>query len=115
MDYANIIVELTFVISLLSFVVSVVTEVTKNLSFLKKVPTELQVIVTSVIVTVGSYVGYSLNKNLPITFFCVFGAFFGSFIVALVSVRGWAFVKSIYSRVSSKNGENKNNDDKKEE
>lgn len=100
MEYSDIIVECTFTVSVLAFAVSAVTEATKNLPFLKKIPTQIQVLVLSFIATEGGYIGYSLSVGKPITFFCITAAFFCSFIVALVAENGWNSVTNLYKRVS---------------
>lgn len=102
MNYPDIVVDCGLIISVLAFVVSAVTEVTKNVSFLKKIPTQLQVIVLSVVLTVGTYVGYCMYVGSEITFFYVFASFFGGFVVALVAQNGWESVRRLYDRVSSK-------------
>ena len=102
MEYTSGIVVLIFIFSFFAFIVCIVTEVTKDISFLKKIPTQIQVIFLSEVLTIGSYIGYSNYIGISVTFFYVFASVFCGFFVALVSMQGWNVVVNIYKRVFKK-------------
>lgn len=107
MNIPDIAAKCGLIVSLLAFAVSAVTEATKDIPFFKKIPTQLQVLVLSLVFTVASYIAYSLYTGAEITFFCILGAFFGGFVVSLVAQGGWSSITKLYERVSSQKKDDK--------
>ena len=107
MNIPDIAANCGLIVSLLAFAVSVVTEATKGIPFLKKIPTQFQVLVLSVAFSVASYIGYSLYMGKEITFYYILGSFFGGFVVSLVAQGGWSSVTELYGRVSSRKRDDK--------
>ena len=80
------------VVAVLCTLISVITEFTKEVGVLKKIPTSFQVLITSVIVCeVGLFVG------LFVWYYPV-AAFFGAFVIAILCTRGWDYLISIFKR-----------------
>jgi len=82
----------------LAFIVSVIIEVIKNTEPLKKVPTQLVVIIVSIIVCTIGYVAYTAYSQITTTWYGIFAAFIASFIVAYVSMYGFDTLKELYNR-----------------
>ena len=76
-------------LSLVAFVVSVITELTKNISFLKKIPTILQVLLLSVLLWVILYFAACDTGYCVFTWYTLVGAIVAGFISAYVSSYGW--------------------------
>ena len=93
-EFANI----AMLIGCLATIVSVITQVTKELKFLKVIPTSLQVTVLSIALTILSYIAYTTYFNIVIEWFMIIGAVIGGFIVAFVSMFGWEKLYQIYNR-----------------
>lgn len=90
------------VIGFLAFIVSVITQVTKELWFLSKVPTSLQVIVLSVILTVFVYFAYVSVYQIVIQWYMVVGSVIIGFIVAFIAMFGWEKLSNLYLRFKKK-------------
>ncbi len=99
MEYllSNVALLLT-VIGVLAFTVSVITEVTKSVSFLNKIPTDIQVLVTSILLSVLSVLIYVDLSKTKIIWYYVIGAVVLGFFVAFVSMYGWEKLTTIYNR-----------------
>ena len=92
---------LIMVIAVLAFVVSVFTEVTKNISILKKIPTDLQVLTVSVLLTVLSYFAYVSYSNAKIIWYNIIGSVVIGFFVAFVAMYGWDKFRQLWERFKS--------------
>ena len=99
MEYllSNVALLLT-VIGVLAFTVSVITEVTKSVSFLNKIPTDIQVLVTSILLSVLSVLIYVDLSKTKIIWYYVIGAVVLGFFVAFVSMYGWEKLTTMYNR-----------------
>lgn len=93
---------LMMAVGVLAFLVSVITQVTKGLSFLNKIPTQLQVIVLSIVLSVIAYFSYTSFYVVKIEWYMVVGTVIGGFIVAFVAMFGWEKLSSLYSRFKKK-------------
>ncbi|MGB8455137.1 MAG: hypothetical protein WCD89_22755 [Anaerocolumna sp.] len=97
----NNLVTILGVIGMLAFLVSVITEVTKGVGFLKKIPTDIQVIVLSVFLCVFAYFAYATYAGLTVAWYLVIGAVIGAFIVAFVAMYGWDKLNVLYNRFTN--------------
>lgn len=86
------------VVGLLAFIINVITQLTKEIGFLSRIPTALQVIVTSLIICLLAYFGYSGYSGLTIQWYYVVGTIVGSFIVSYISMYGFDKLKELYER-----------------
>lgn len=82
----------------LAFIVTVIIEVIKNIKLLEKVPTQLVVIIVSMLVCVIGYLAYASYSGIAITWYYVFAAFISSFVVSYVSMYGFDTLKELYDR-----------------
>lgn len=86
------------VIGVLAFAVSVITQVTKGWGFLDKIPTAIQVYVTSLVLTVLGIIIYLQVKGYKIVWYYIVGAIILSFFISFVSTNGWDQLESLWKR-----------------
>ena len=89
---------LIMVIAVLAFVVSVFTEVTKNISIFKKIPTDIQVLTVSVLLTVMSYLAYASYINAKIIWYYIVGSIVLGLFVSFVAMYGWDKFSQLWNR-----------------
>ena len=85
-------------VAVLCTLISIITEFTKEVGVLKKIPTSFQVLITSVIVCeVGLFVGLSFY-HIALLWYYPVASFFGAFVIAILCTRGWDYLISIFKR-----------------
>lgn len=97
----NISVIMT-IIAVLCLIITVITEFTKEIGFLKKIPTSLQVLTLSLIVCITTFFAYLSYASLAFIWYYLLGVVFGSFVVALICTKGWDYVFEIWNRYNIK-------------
>lgn len=88
----NIVSNLSYIMIAVAIVctfVSIVTELTKEIRFLKKIPTSAQVTVTSIIVTIIILIAYASYKNIQIQWYYIFAAIIVGIFIAFITMYGW--------------------------
>lgn len=85
-------------ISILVFLVSVITEVTKRLPFLNKIPTDLEVFVLSIGFTLAAAFIFASYKAIAITWYFILAAIIAGFFVAFVAMYGWTKLYELWQR-----------------
>ena len=85
-------------LGVLAFMVSIVVQVIKELPKLKKIPTSIVALVTSLILCPVAVVVMCIYYKIVITWYYVFASFLAAFIVYLVATGGWEKVKDIWDR-----------------
>ena len=86
------------IVGLLAFMVSVVIEVIKALPWLNKLPTDLLVIVMSVVFTIIAFLAYMSYMSLVVMWYYAVGAILTGFFVAFVAMFGWEKLTELYNR-----------------
>jgi hypothetical protein len=86
------------IVGILAFLVSVITEVTKNLGFLKRIPTDTQVIFVAILLCQVAYFAYTSYFSVEIQWYYIAGNFIAAFIVAFVAMYGWEKLTKLYDR-----------------
>jgi hypothetical protein len=86
------------IIGLLALLVSVITEVTKGVVLLSKIPVDLQVIVLSLTLTIITYFAYISYTGDAIIWYCVAATIVAGFVVAYVVLYGWDKFTELYKR-----------------
>lgn len=92
---------LLVVAGILATAVQIITELTKGIGPLKKISTELQVMVTSLILTPVTMLALAQYYGVTIEWFMVFASFIAAFVIAYVAMYGWEKLSSIYERMKS--------------
>lgn len=98
----NIILEngaviLTIIGAMATFV-TIVTEFTKTWGFLDRIPTSLQVLAVSMLVSVLSVVIYVQMQKATMVWYYIAGAVVLGWIVAYVSMYGWEKLTEMWGR-----------------
>lgn len=78
--------------------VSVITEFTKEISFLKKIPTTLQVLVLSLVVCILGFFAYISYAEISFVWYHLVAVIFSGFIIALICSKGWDYFIDIVER-----------------
>ena len=86
------------VIGVLAFAVSIITQVFKGVSGLKKIPTDILVFVLSIGITVTAFVAYMQYIQQTILWYMILAAIMAGFLVAFVAMYGWEKVSELWKR-----------------
>lgn len=95
------------IIGVLAFVVSIVVQVFKGVSFLKKIPTDILVFVLSIGLTVTVLVAYMQYIQQTIIWYMIIAAILAGILVAFVAMYGWEKVSELWKRFYRGNVEGK--------
>lgn len=90
-------------IALICTVTSVITELTKEMGFLDRIPTALQVEVTSTLITVISYLAVASYKSWQITWYIIFGCIVIGILIGYITMYGWDSLISKFNKYYKKN------------
>lgn len=90
-------VILTIIGAMATFV-TIVTEFTKTWGFLDRIPTSLQVLAVSMLVSVLSVVIYVQMQKAEMIWYYIVGAIVLGWIVAYVSMYGWEKLTEMWGR-----------------
>ena len=90
--------QLLIVVAVICTLISVITEFTKEIGFLKKIPTSLQVLVLSIIICVIAFFAYISYAGIAFVWYYLVAVVFASFIVAIVCCKGWDYLLGIWKR-----------------
>ena len=85
-------------VSILAFVVSVLVEVTKNLPGFRNIPTDLEVLALSVVLSLLALFAYASYAGLVLTWYYIVVAILTGFFGAFISMFGWAKFTELWSR-----------------
>ena len=102
MDITQMISQVVLGMGILCVIISVITELTKGIGFLDKIPTKLQVLVLSVILTVTGFFAYAAYVSFVYAWYHVAAAFIASFFVAFITINGWDALTEIIGRFIKK-------------
>ena len=86
------------VLGALAFVVSIITEMLKDMPGVRKLPTKAFVILVSIIVTVAALLIYAAYIHIALLWHYVVLAVFASFVVAYIAMYGWDALKELKDR-----------------
>ena len=86
------------IIGAMATFVTIVTEFTKTWGFLDRIPTSLQVLVVSMLVSVLSVVIYVQMQKAEMMWYYIVGAIVLGWIVAYVSMYGWEKLTEMWGR-----------------
>lgn len=95
MQYASYIL---IAIGAMAFLVSVITQLIKELPWFKQVPTAVLVFVLALVLCPVSFLALMAWMSQPVTWYMMFACMMAAFIVALVALDGWERIKSIWDR-----------------
>lgn len=96
------IAQILTIIGVLAFLVSVITQVFKGVSFLSKIPTDILVFVLSIGMTVVVFIAYMQYIQQVILWYMILAAIIAGFIVAFVAMYGWEKFSELLKRFNKK-------------
>lgn len=96
------IAQILTIIGVLAFLVSVITQVFKGVSFLSKIPTDILVLVLSIGMTVVVFIAYMQYIQQVILWYMILAAIIAGFIVAFVAMYGWEKFSELLKRFNKK-------------
>lgn len=91
--------SLIAIIGILAFIVSVITQVIKEMPFINSVPTALLVMTLSVSMTPAAYIAYAQYNYMQLHWYMIAASIIAGFFVAFVAMFGWEKISDIYSRM----------------
>ena len=97
--------QLVVAVGALAFVVSVITEVIKGIGVMKKVPTDIVVIILSMVLTVVAFFAYAQYVALVVAWYWVVAALICGFFVAFIAMYGWSKLNELWTRFNPNNKE----------
>lgn len=95
------------VIGILAFAVSIIVQVFKGVSVLKKIPTDIFVFVLSIGLTVTAFVAYMQYVQQTILWYMIIASILAGLLVAFVAMYGWEKVSELWKRFYRGNVEGK--------
>lgn len=100
---AEMLPQLVIAIGTLAFVVSVITEVIKGIGVMKKVPTDIVVIILSMVLTVVAFFAYAQYAALVVAWYWAVAAIICGFFVAFIAMYSWDKINELWARFNPKN------------
>lgn len=98
---------LLIVVAVVCTLITIITQLTKEVGILKKIPTSLQVLITSVIICEVILFGFLSFYDIVFIWYYPIAALFGSFLIAYICMFGWEKLLNIFSSfLIQKDGEN---------
>lgn len=85
-------------VAVLCTLITVITEFTKEIGILNRIPTDLQVLVLSIIVCVITFFAWISYMKITFVWYYLVAVIFGSFIVAIICTKGWQYLTDIWKR-----------------
>ena len=98
-DLINYGTSLVAIIGVLAFIVSVITQVIKEVPVVANIPTSLLVIMLSISMTPATYIAYAQYSYMQIHWYMIAASIIAGFFVAFVAMFGWEKISDIYSRM----------------
>lgn len=97
--------QLMVAIGTLAFVVSVITEVIKGIGVFKKIPTDIVVIILSMVLTIVAFFAYAQYTSITIVWYWIVAAIICGFFVAFIAMYGWSKLSELWARFNPNNKE----------
>lgn len=103
-QYAQILAYALVALAVAAFTVSVITEVTKSMGILDRIPTALQVIILSVAICQLAYLGYLSYMHQKVVWYGVAVILVFAFYVAFLAMYGWEKLAELWNRYKKPGG-----------
>jgi len=97
--------SLVSVIGMLAFIVSAITQATKNLPGLQRIPTDAQVIALSLLFTLLAVLAYAQLSGLAVRWYLIAAVLPLGLLVSFVAMYGWATARDLWQRLALREGE----------
>ncbi|MBQ3287078.1 MAG: hypothetical protein IJH45_03905 [Firmicutes bacterium] len=103
-DAINMIPQLLTALGALAALTSIITELTKNLGFLSRIPTDAQVIVTSLLLAAAAACAWAEATNTACTWYLAAATITLGLLAAFVAMYGWATFFDLLQRFDPAQG-----------
>ena len=103
-DLMNTIPALLTALGALAALTSVITELTKNLGFLSRIPTDAQVIVTALLLNCGAAWAWADSAGTAPAFQLAAGSIVCGLLTAFIAMYGWATFFDLLQRFDPARG-----------
>lgn len=90
--------KIILIVAVICTLISVITEFTKEIGFLKKIPTTLQVLILSIAICVIAFFAYLSYASIAFVWYYLVAVIFAAFIIAIVCCKGWDYLLDIWKR-----------------
>ena len=94
----NNLVVILGMVGALAFMLNIIVEITKDIGFLKRIPTTAYVLILSRILCVLAYLAYVSYMSLKVYWYMLFFVVMGSFVVSYVATYGWDKMFELWNR-----------------
>ena len=78
--------------------VSIITDFTKEIGILKLIPTDLQVLVLSIIICTIVFFAYISYAKISFVWYYLVATIFAAFVIAIICTKGWDYLIGIWKR-----------------
>ncbi len=78
--------------------VSIITEFTKEIGILNRIPTDLQVLVLSIIICTIVFFAYISYAKISFVWYYLVATIFAAFVIAIICTKGWDYLIGIRKR-----------------
>lgn len=78
--------------------VSIITEFTKEIGILNRIPTDLQVLVLSIIICTIVFFAYISYAKISFVWYYLVATIFAAFVIASICTKGWDYLIGIWKR-----------------
>lgn len=86
------------VVAVICTLISVITEFTKEIGLLNRIPTDLQVLVLSIIICTIAFFAYLTYAKIAFVWYYLVAVVFAAFVVAIICTKGWDYLLNIWKR-----------------
>ena len=78
--------------------VSIITEFTKEIGILNRIPTDLQVLVLSIIICTIVFFAYISYAKISFVWYYLVATIFAAFVIAIICTKGWDYLIGFWKR-----------------
>ena len=82
--------------------VSIITEFTKEIGILNRIPTDLQVLVLSIIICTIVFFAYISYAKISFVWYYLVATIFAAFVIAIICTKCWDYLIGIWKRLYRK-------------
>lgn len=86
------------IVATICTLISVITEFTKEIGILNRIPTDLQVLVLSIGICTIVFFAYLSYATMEFVWYYLLAVLFAAFIIAIICTRGWDYLINIWKR-----------------
>ena len=90
--------KIVLVVAVICTLISVITEFTKGIGFLDKIPTKFQVLILSFVICIISFFAYLSYASIAFVWYYLVAVIFAAFVVVIVCCKGWDYLFEIWIR-----------------